>query len=99
MQTLLPLAEVGLACMTSTRLGANQGILSATAPLEILYNISWSVHILQKVFQAHYLQYQTYCILVEHNLYIYHYHTTAYKVAICKPKEGEAMQIVTALTL
>ena len=31
------------------------------------------------IIQAHYLQYQTYCILVEHNFYIYHnYHTTAY---------------------
>ena len=36
------------------------------------------MHISQKVFPAHCLQYQTYCILVEHNLYIEHYHTTAY---------------------
>ena len=58
-------------------LGANQNI-SATAPVEIL-NILWSMHISQKVIQAQYLQYQTYCILVEHNFYIYHnYHTTAY---------------------
>ena len=35
------------------------------------------MHISQKVFQAHYLQYQTYCILVEHNLCIDH-NTTAY---------------------
>ena len=52
----------------------NQDILSADVPVETL-NISWNVRISQKVFQAHYLQYQTYCILVEHNLYIDHYHT------------------------
>ena len=64
MQTLPSLVEVGLACKASTRLGINQDILSTTT-LEILHNILWSVHISQKVFQAHYLQYQ-----VEHNLYI-----------------------------
>ena len=38
------------------------------------------MHISQKVFPAHYLQYQIYCILVDHHLYIDHYHTTAYIV-------------------
>ena len=79
-QTISPLSESSL----GTRLGANQDIFSATSPLEI-YSLSQSVHISQKVFQVHYLQYQTCCILVEHHLLFDHYHTTAYIVAVCKP--------------
>ena len=59
---------------------ANQNVLSAIALVEI----PWNVHISRKVFQVHYLQYQTYSIQVEHNLYIYHYHIGAHIVAVCK---------------
>ena len=42
------------------RLGANRHVISLSATAAI-----------EKVFQAHYLQYKTYCIRVEHNLYIH----------------------------
>ena len=41
------------------RLGANRHVISLSATAAI-----------EKVFQAHYLQYKTYCIRVKHNLYI-----------------------------
>ena len=70
----LSLVKVGLACETR-----DQHIICYCTFRNTQLTFLECAHFTKSIVSA-LLRYQTYCILVEHNLYIDHYHTTAYIV-------------------